>query len=219
MDMLWNDFRYGLRLMRRSPIFTVVAILSLALGIGANTAIFTLLNTLMLRALPIERPERMVELLFKAPGQDHFNAFSWQSFEHYRDHNHVFAGVVAFAFSPFGVRGDGLEPETVRGLYVSSTYFPVLGVRPALGRLIGPEDTGANANVAVVSWSYWESRFHLDRSILGRRIFVDGFPVTIVGVAPREFFGMEPGFHPGMWVPTALDAMFHRPSYASTNRN
>src|SRR5204863_10133098 len=125
---LWNDLRYALRSMRHSPGFTAVAVLSLALGIGANSAIFSLLNTLLLRQLPIANPGQLVELLFKAPGQDHFNLFSWRSYEHYRDNNHVFSGVIAFGFSPFGVHGDGLEAETVRGLYVSENYFPVLGV-------------------------------------------------------------------------------------------
>src|SRR5437899_1809481 len=119
MDMLWNDFRYSLRRMRRSPGSTAVAMLSLALGIGANTAIFSLLDTLILRRLPVEDPGRLVELLFKPPGQDHFNGFSWQSYEHYRAHNHSFAGVVGFAFAPFAVRGDGLDAESVRGLHVS----------------------------------------------------------------------------------------------------
>jgi len=185
LDRLWQDLRYSGRMLRRSPVFTAPAVLSLALGIGANTAIFSLLDALMLRALPVADPGRLVELLFKAPGQDRFNGFSWQSYQHYRDYNHVFAGVVGFTFTPLAVRGDGLDPETVRGLYVSATYFPVLGVQPAAGRLIGPEDTGSSAYVAVVSWAFWQSRFHLDPGIVGKRIVVDGFPVTIVSGPAR----------------------------------
>jgi predicted permease len=145
------------------------------------------------------------------------NLFSSRSYEHYRDYNHVFSGVIGFAFAPFGVRGDGLDPESVGGLYVSANYFPVLGVHPVVGRLIGPEDVASSANVAVVSWSYWKSRFNFDRSILGRSLLVDNFPVTIVGVAPREFVGLEPGFNPDIWVPTALDLMVH-PSDTNTTR-
>jgi len=203
-------------MMRRTPGFTAVAVVSLALGIGANTAIFSLINTLMLRMLPVEHPRQLVELLFKAPGQDHFNAFSWQSYEHYREHNHVFSGLIASADTPFAVRGDGLEPEIVHGGYVTANYFSVLGVNPALGRLIGPEDGSAEspANVAVVSWSYWKNRFNLDRAILGRRIIVDDVPATIVGVAPRKFFGLEPEDRLDIWLPLTI----HHPTYATTAR-
>ena len=174
LERLWQDVRYALRGMRRTPGFTAVAVVSLALGIGANTAIFSLIHTLMLRMLPVEHPGQLVELLFKAPGQDHFNAFSLQSYQHYREHNHVFSGLIASADTPFAVHGDGLEPEIVHGLYVTPNYFSVLGVKPVLGRLIGPEDGSAEspANVAVVSWSWWKSRFNLDRAIVGRSIVV-----------------------------------------------
>ena len=215
---LRQDARYALRGMRRNPGFTAVAVLSLALGIGANTAIFSLINTLMLRMLPVENPGRLVELLFKAPRQDHFNAFSWQSYERYREHNHVFSGVIAFAFEPFAVRGDGLAPERVRGLWITANYFPVLGVKPGLGRLIGPEDgnAGSPANVAVVSWSYWKSRFNLDPAILGRRIVIDGVPATIVGVTPREFMGLELGSKFDIWLPLAMEPIINHPSKTST---
>ena len=138
LERLCQDVRYALRGMRRAPGFTAVAVVSLALGIGANTAIFSLINTLMLRMLPIREPGKLVELLFKAPGQDHFNAFSLQSYEHYREHNHVFSGLIASSDTPFTIHGAGLEPEIVRGGYVSPNYFSVLGVNPALGRLDRP---------------------------------------------------------------------------------
>src|ERR1019366_4263410 len=119
LERLWQDVRYALRMMRRAPGFTAVAVLSLALGIGANTAIFSLINTLMLRMLPIHDPGRLVELLFKAPGQDHFNAFDWRSYQHYRENNHVFSGLIAASDTPFALHGDGLEPEIVRGGFVT----------------------------------------------------------------------------------------------------
>ena len=213
---LWQDVRYALRGMRRSAGFTAVAVASLALGIGANTAIFSLINALMLRRLPVREPGQLVELLFKAPGQDHFNAFSLESYEHYRQHNHVFSGMIASADTAFAVHGDGLEPEVVHGGYVSPNYFSVLGVNPALGRLIGLEDGSAEspADVAVVSWSWWKSRFNSDRTIIGRRIIAGDVPVTIVGVTPRGFAGLEPATRQDIWLPLTP----HHPRFASTAR-
>src|ERR1017187_4576081 len=203
LTTLWQDIRYALRGMRRSPGFPAVAVLSMALGIGANTAIFSLINALMLRTLPVHDPGRLVELLFKAPGQDHFNAFDWRNYQHYRENNHVFSGLIAASDTPFTIRGAGLEPEIVRGGFVSTNYFSTLGVNPVLGRLIGPEDgsPGSPANVAVVSWSYWQNRFNSDRAIVGRQISDGNQPLTIVGVAPRDFVGLEPANPQDIWLP------------------
>jgi putative ABC transport system permease protein len=162
---LWQDVRYGLRMMRRTPGFTAVALLSLTLGIGANTAIFSLINTLMLRPLPVRAPEQLVELLNRYPGEPRLNAFSRQSYEHFRDNNHVFSDLIATSPARFYIRGEGLEGETVDGEYVVRNFFEVLGVKPALGRLMTMDDDprgAAGPAVAVVSWSYWKNRFHLD---------------------------------------------------------
>jgi putative ABC transport system permease protein len=117
LEGLWHDVRYALRTMRRSPGFVAVAILSLALGIGANAAIFSLINTLVLRLLPLQEPQQLVELLQKYPGEPRGNGyFTWPSYEYYRDHNHVFSALIAAtAQSRFSVRGEGLEPETMNG--------------------------------------------------------------------------------------------------------
>jgi predicted permease len=221
LERLWQDVRYALRMMRRAPGFTAVAVLSLALGIGANTAIFSLIDTVMLRMLPVREPGQLVELLTKFAGQDHWNAFSWQSYQHMRDHNHVFSGLIAATadpYRPFHVRGEGLEPERVDGGYVVGSFFPVLGVKPAIGRLIGPEDDhmGAPAAVAVVSWSYWKGRFSLDPAILGKRIIVEDVPVTIVGVTQREFSGLQVGSRQDVWLPLAMEPMVRRPSFTSS---
>ena len=216
LELLWQDARYALRGMRRSPAFTAVAVLSLALGMGANTAIFSLINALMLRMLPVRDPGQLVELLFKAPGQDHFNAFGWRDYEHYRENNHVFSGLVASSDTPFAIRGDGLEPEIVRGGFVSPNYFSVLGVSPALGRLIGMEDGSASApgNIAVVSWAYWKSRLGSDPAVIGRQILDGDHPLTVVGVAPRGFVGLEPANPQDIWLPLTPQ----HPSYAATAR-
>jgi putative ABC transport system permease protein len=207
LEVLGQDARYALRGMGRSPGFTAVAVLSLALGIGANTAIFSLVNALLLRMLPVHDPGRLVELLFKAPGQDHFNAFDWKNYEHYRENNHVFAGVIAASDTPFAVRGEGLEPETVRGGYVSDNYFSELGVRAAVGRLTGAEDSapGSPGDVAVVSWRFWKSRLHGDPAVAGRRILDGAKPLTIIGVAGPGFEGLEPANRQDIWLPLSAE--------------
>jgi putative ABC transport system permease protein len=202
IERLWQDVRYALRMTRRTPGFTAVAVLSLALSIGANTAIFSLINTLMLRMLPVHEPEQLVELLTKYPGEPRTNGFSWQSYEHLRDHNHVFSGLIGVAPSRFSLRGED-QPETVNGEYVVGNYFPVLGVKPAIGRLIGPEDDYmgvAGSAVAVVSWSFWKNRFNLDPAILGKRVIVGDVPLTVVGVTQREFSGLQVGSRPDIWL-------------------
>jgi len=210
--VLWQDIRYGLRVMRRSPGFTSVAVLSLALGIGANTAIFSLLYTVMLHELPVAQPEQLVEFLISYPGDPPLNTFSRQSYEHYRDHNHVFSGIIADHPSRFRAHGSGIAPETVYGESVTGNFFQMLGVKPAIGRLIRPEDdrTGdSNSAVAVVGWSYWQSKFNLDPAILGKHIVVDDAPVTIVGVTPRGFSGLQLGMRFDIWVPLSVQWMIN----------
>lgn len=207
IENLVQDFRYALRQFRGSPGFTAVAVLTLALGVGANTAIFSLINTLMLRMLPVRDPGQLVELLHRYPGEPRMNGFPWQSYQHFRDHNHVFSGLIGFSPSRFSLRGENLEAETVDGEYVVGEYFPVLGIRPAIGRLIGPDDDhigAASSAVAVLSWPFWKSRFNLDPGILGKQIIVDGVPVIIIGVAPREFHGFATWTRPDVWLPVAV---------------
>jgi predicted permease len=206
IERLSQDVRYTLRMMRRSPGFTAVAILSLALGIGANTAIFSLINTLMLRHLPVRDPQQLVELVSRYPGEPDYYGFAWRFYEQYRDQNHVFSDLIGTSPAHVQVAGEGMEVEPVDGEYVVGSFFPVLGMQPAIGRLIGPEDDHAgtaDSAVAVVSWSFWKNRFNLDPAILGKRILVDGVPTTVVGVARREFFGLEVGARTDLWMPVA----------------
>ena len=215
LESLIEDIRYALRMMRRSPGFTAVAVLPLALGIGANTAIFSLINTLMLRRLPVRDPGQLVELLSQYPGEPRTNCCGGKVYAHIRDYNHVFSGIIGTAASGFKVRAEGLEPETVTGNYVVGDFFPVLGVKPAIGRLIGPEDDhmgSANSAVAVVSWSYWKNRFDLHPAILGKQILVEDVPLTIVGVTPRAFSGLQTGLKPDIWIPLAEEPMIAHPS-------
>lgn len=215
VDSVWQDVRYGSRMLRRSPGFAAVAIGILALGIGANTAIFSVINPLMLRQLPVREPAQLVELLSRYPGEPRMHSFSWKAYEHYRDHNHVFSDLIGVSPSRFQVSGDGFEPETVYGEYVVGTLFTALGVQPAVGRLIDSQDDQLGAGdpaVAVVSWPYWQNRFDLSPSIVGKRILVDGVPATIIGVTPREFFGLQVGRTPAVWLPAAMEPLIRRPS-------
>jgi predicted permease len=202
VDSVWQDVRYGARTLRRAPGFAVTTIAILALGIGANAAIFTLLNAVMLRTLPVRAPHELVEPLSKHPADPRMNGFSWDFYEHVRDHNHVFVDVIGMAPARFEVTRDGVEPETLDGVYVVGTLFPALGLQPAIGRLIEPQDAAAGAApVAVVSWSYWKRRFNLDPKAVGATIKIAGTAATIVGVTPRAFTGLQAGVRPAIWMP------------------
>lgn len=207
--MLWNDIRYALRLMRRSPGFTAVAVLSLALGIGANTAIFSLFNTIVLQQLPVAHPEQLVEFLRTYPGEPRGNGYyGWATYQHFRDHNHSFSVMTGMSFDNLAkVQADGSEPETMILENVVGNYFAVLGLKPAIGRLISSEDIPANGagDVAVVSWAYWNSKFHRDPAILGKRLLVNDVPMTIIGVAPRAYTGPRIGVRTDVWRPQEKD--------------
>src|SRR5882724_7471884 len=208
LETLIQDLRYGLRMLRKSPGFTAIAVLTLALGIGANTAIFTMTNGLMLRTLPVRDPGRLVELLHQYPGEPEpgFNGFSWDAYQTIRDGNHVFSDLIVGTMNFFTVRGDKLQPQTVFGGTIGGNFFQALGVRAAAGRLIGPEDVhmGYQAPVAVVSWSFWKSRFDLDPGIIGKKIVVNDTPVTIIGVAQHGFYGLSYEAQQDLWLPISL---------------
>jgi predicted permease len=207
--MILHDVRFALRLMKKSPGFTAVVVISLALGIGANTAIFSLINAIMLRQMPVERPEQLVEFPQKRPGEDRNDDYiEWSSYEHFRDNNHVFSALTGVSFDNIAsVRADDTETDTVVLEKVVGNYFHVLGLKPALGRLIGPEDAPADgvAQVAVLSWSYWNSRFHRDPAVIGKRIFVRDRPVTVIGIAPAAYTGPRVGARTDIWVPSGRD--------------
>jgi putative ABC transport system permease protein len=201
---VWQDVRYGGRMLRRSPGFAAIAIGILALGIGANTAIFSLLNAVMLRPLPVREPAQLVEPLSKypEPREPRMNGFSWEFYEYVRDRNHVFAAVSGVSPTKFQLARDGAEAETVDGEYVEGTLFSLLGLQPAMGRLIDPQDARPGAApVAVVSWAYWKNRFNLNPAILGAHIKVNGVATPIVGVTPRAYVGLIPGIMPTVWLP------------------
>jgi putative ABC transport system permease protein len=213
IESLFADLRFAVRTLRKTPAFTATAILTLALGIGANTAIFTLIDALMLRTLPVRDPGQLVELLHRFPGEPELSGFSQQSYQLMRDHNHVFSGLIATTHEAFELRGSGFEPRTVEGGFVDGNYFEVLGLQPALGRLISPEDDRADhpEAVAVVSWSYWKNALNLDSSIIGKQISLEDVPVTVVGVAPRGFVGLSRESSQDIWLPLAVAQLHPRP--------
>jgi putative ABC transport system permease protein len=188
-----HDFRYAFRMLLKSPGFAAVAILILALGIGANTAIFSLVNCLVFRPLPVERPGDVVFLTSARKGNDPHTAFPYPDFiDIQKQTPDLFSDVSAFGqFMTDGLAVNG-QSQPMWSSYVTGSFFDLLGVRPALGRLILPsEGSVAGADpVVVLSYAYWQSRFNGDPSVIGKKASINGVPITIIGVAPKGFHGL-----------------------------
>jgi predicted permease len=209
VDELRGDVGYAFRLLRRSPAFTLVALLSLGLGIGANTAIFSLVDIVLVKTLPVDDPQR---LFFVDNSAGRFGGGSgppYPCFELLRDHNRFLSGIAAFAPRMVKVSIDGV-PEQVRGLYASGSYFDVLGVRPSHGRMLTPADDsepgrgGPHGAVAVISDGFWTRRFGRDPAVLGKHVQVGTHSATIVGVTPPGFFGLQAGTPVDITIPMML---------------
>ena len=183
-----NTLRFALRMMRRSPGFTVVALATLALGIGANTAIFTVVNALILRPLPLADPGKLVSISSYDPAVGlSGGAFSLAAYETLRDRNHTFAGIAAMCFDSFTLTG-GAQPERVAAARVSPNFLDVLGSRPVLGRGFRPEEgESGGAPVALISYALWQRRFGGDPTIAGKALALDHESYTIIGVMPAEY--------------------------------
>jgi predicted permease len=208
VTQILGDVRYAIRGFIKTPLFTLVAVLSLAFGIGANTAIFSLLNQVILRLLPVKSPQQLVE--FRMRGQHYgsnwgMNAISYPMYRDFRDHNQVFSGI----FCRFPIETsltDGNRTERVAGEFVSGNYFPVLGTEAALGRTFTAKDdlfAGAHP-VIMLSYSYWQNRFGSDRSIIGKTLAVNGRNFTVVGVVQPGFDGMELGRIARIFIPLKM---------------
>ena len=213
-ETLLQDLRYGVRMLGRNPGFTTVAILTLALGIGANTAIFSLTDQVLLRMLPIQRPEELV--ILRAPGpnpgrtdsdSDGATSFSYPQYRDLRDRNPVFTGLLARYVIPVNLSGQG-GTERAIGELVSGNYFEVLGVGPAIGRVFSAQDeTAAAANpVTVLSYGYWSRHFGKDSGVLNKPLIVNGTSLTVVGVARAGFSGVQVGQTPDLFIPITMKA-------------
>jgi len=207
---LGKDLRYGARMLCRNPGATAIAVLSLALGIGANTAIFSLIDVVLLRMLPVKNPEQLL-LLGNGTGfreQSKFGggAFTYPSYKRLRERDQWFADLAAFSPVRLNVSIDNSREPSASGQLVSGNYYGVLGVNAVAGRTLTAEDDRIPSGhpVAVISHGYWKRRFALNPSAIGRSIRIDGTPFTIVGVTPPEFFGLEIGSSPDISVPIMM---------------
>ena len=218
-----QDLRYALRVLRRSPGYTFVVVLTLAVGIGANTAIFSLVDAVLIKLLPVRNPEQLVAInVFNQRGES--NNFSYPLFEQLRDRTRNFAGVFAALDGTNTMEFTGPAPESqplqAEVQLVSGEYFPVLGVNAIAGRMLTVADNkipGAHP-VAVISYGFWRRQLGRDATIIGKRIKLKDQPFTIVGVAPPEFFGEAVGRAPDIWVPLMMQPQFIGECFGQSNR-
>ncbi len=227
MGTLLQDLRYGLRMLAKNPGFTAVAVLTLALGIGANTAIFSLIDAVLLKMLPVKNAQQLVLLNWAShgwpkgivsslsgnsdrdkTGRMTSTSFSYPAYEQIQTRNQVFSGVLAMAGNGSALNvGYNGEAGRGEGELISGTFFHMLGVQPILGRSLAPDDDRIGASpAAVISYGYWERRFGRDPAVVGRTITLNGVPFTVVGVSPPEFYGVQPGRAVEVWLPLHTQA-------------
>jgi predicted permease len=208
MPALFSDLRYAFRQLRKTPGFTLVCVLTLALGVGANTAVFSVMNAVLLRSLPVADPARVVYLRTSNPPRgtgtiDTNTTFSYSVYDALRRANRGLSPVMAFvplSNSKVAVRY-GTQPEEAEGDMVSGTFFSGLGVKLARGHGFTAEDEESHAPIAVISYNYWTRRFAQDPNVLGKTLYVNGVAITIVGVAAQDFEGVEAGGSTDFWIP------------------
>ena len=199
-----HDLRHALRLLLKSPGFTLIAVLTLGLGIGANTAIFSFINAFFLKNFTVRQPEELVTLYTTDERNPGLLPISQPNFADYRDQNQVFAGMACYSFAPANLLLNG-EPSQIFGEIVSGNFFDLLGVRAALGRTFRPDEyrTVGTHPVTVLGFSFWQTQLGGDRGILGREVMLNGTAFTVIGVAPADFKGLNTLNSPAFWVTTA----------------
>jgi len=209
MGRFFSDIKFALRNLRRSPLFTVVAVASLALGIGANTAIFTLVDQLLLRLLPVKNPEQLVMISSTGPHMGSNRGPRASSYPMYQDFQRkapAFSYVFCRFGTPLSVSFSG-QTERVNGELVSGNYFQALGVRPAIGHVFSPEQDDRiyeGHPYAVLSYQYWATRFASNPAVVGQKILINNYPMTIVGVSAPGFLGLDPANSPQIRVPIQM---------------
>ncbi len=215
MQTLLQDLRYSLRRLRKSPGFAAIAILSLALGIGANTAIFSLVNTVLLRPLPVTQPDQLVSVYTTMRNGAQDSIFSYPNYKDVRDRNEVFAGLLSYRFSPMSLSHQG-NNERIWGYQVSGNYFDVLGVQAMLGRTFLPEEdkTLGSHPVVVLSYGSWQKRFAADPNVVGKTTLINGHSFTIIGVMPKDFVGTEVAYQAEMFVPYMMAKVIEPNNYS-----
>jgi putative ABC transport system permease protein len=205
MQTLWQDMRYGARMLGKNPGFTLIAVVTLALGVGANSLIFSLVNALLLRPLPVEKPEQLAAVYTSDFSSTQYGASSYPDYVDFRDRNQVFSGTVVYMPTAFSLNVGGVN-ERAFGEVVSGNYFSTLGVKPALGRGFLPEEdrTPGERAVVVIGYKLWQNRFGGDPAVVGRAIKLNGHSFTIVGVAPEKYSGLIRGIASDLWVPAMM---------------
>ncbi len=210
MSNLTQDCRYGVRVLRKSPGFAAIAVLTLALGIGANTTIFSWINSTLLNPVPgLTRSSEVVSLALSKPDENPF-PFTYPDLEAMRDGQQSFTGIAACSFAQMSLKGKS-KPQRVFGMVASANYFDVLGVRPIIGRGFLPEEDTkpGGAPVAVISYPLWQTHFAANPNIEGQTIEINEHPYTIVGVTPAEFQGSQTGVRTEVWVPIMMQAQLN----------
>src|SRR5580693_1259899 len=222
METLLQDIRYGIRTLLKNPGLMFIAVITLGLGIGANTAIFSMVDSLLLRPLPLQDPGRIAVLAMQQKNggvQPQFSIPDYQDIQ--KQTGESFSGLAAYLFGLDGLSSEGAKPERIMTSYVSGNFFSMLGLKPALGRFILPsegEAVGADP-IMVISYAYWKSHFGGDAAIVGKKVSVDGHPITIIGVAPEGFYGVSPIIAIQGYLPMGMAPIGGYPSDLMTNRS
>ena len=209
IESVFADVRYALRMLRKTPGFTLIAVTILALGIGSNTAVFSLIDALLLRSLAVPGPQELVKISFGLPGKP--GPLSGPMFDRLRERQSSFTDLFAWTNSPMVLTENGVS-QAIQAAHVTGSAFPTLMLRPRLGRLLEWQDdeaVGANGFAAVISEAFWLEHFRGDPDVMGRTIIIDGAPATIVGVMPRSFNGITVDYAPQVVLPFAFDIALH----------
>jgi predicted permease len=206
METLRQDLRYAIRMILKSPVLSGLAILSLGLGVGANTTIFSVTNALLLQSVPVAEPSRLLAVYTTDKKNPGFGPLSHLNWKDYARDGEVFEGVLGYDWTPMSLNTGG-EPQVLFGQLVSGNYFDLLGVRAAVGRTFGPheDEVPGRDPVVVLSHAFWTKRFGGDPKAVGQTLNLNGAAYTIVGVAPANYTGLDVGVRPEVWVPMAMN--------------